>query len=220
MDARGDHTAWDNTEAVTLEQSTRGGGRSAPVAWAKRRAVRVREQSPSGGTYQGHEVRWHVPTCLLPPGFLLSPGDAVLDGQGTRWTVLTRELNRLGETLALGCVDLVLALDLRDLITIERAEISYDSAGAPVKEFRQVLYTLPAKVQLVTEEIADQRGMRASLRRYEVTLGAQVPLLDVSEDRMVWTDPAGERAVLDMLELRQPERIDELPVVVAERRPG
>ena len=220
MDAlASDYRCWDATTAVTLEAPARQG--EAPgryyLAVAKQRAVRGRERSPSGGVYLGHETRWHLPYVLLPEGVLPVPGWVVEEEDGTRWTVLTRDRNRRGQTCTLGCVDLVLAHDLRDTVVIERATISHDASGAAVKDDWRPLYTVRARVQLQEESPDEARGARYGRRRYQVIVDRQLPLLDVAEDRLRW-QPDTRTAYLDLMAYRQPERIDELPVLEAEER--
>lgn len=218
MDFSTDYLAWDNVEAVTLLVATRAAPRLVLVPVAKRRAVRGSQKSPSGGVYAGFEVRWLVPRGVLTAGVEPKLADVVEDAKGTQWTVLTVERLKADQTLALGCVDLVLALDLRDVVTLQRAVVSYDPAGVPGKDDWQALYAgVPARVQPVRQDVEDARGGRVARRRYEVTLGVQVLDLDVSQDRLAWND-GGTLRLLDLVELRHSEEIDFLPVIDAEER--
>ncbi len=222
-----DFTAWDGTEPVTLESTRAGRGpRLDTVAVAKKRNVRGREKSPSQGTYVGYEVNWHLPTVMLSAGLVPKPGDALLEEGGRRWTVLTVDANRLGYTYSCGCVDLVLANDLRELIDIERATIEHDAAGVPRKRFPTgtepllggswVGKQVPASVQLTEAEPSDQRGLRAFKGRYDVVLGS--PLEVTIEDRVRWVEN-GVTRYLDVVGIRNPTRIDELIVLTCEARP-
>lgn len=197
------------------------------VPVAKRRNLTNRERAASGGVYTSLDQVWIIPAALLP-GVLPKPADVVvetLDGSngqlpGTRWTVLETSLGKNRQTHRLTCRDLVLAYDLRDSITIERPAISYDAAGVPVKAFPSdaqpggvVLYAdLPARIQLVSKEIAEQRGVRGLEGKYEVTVGQEVDV--TSEDRIVL---AGGM-YLDIVGYQNAQRIDELPKIIAERR--
>lgn len=207
-----EHLAWDHTESVTLEVVSRAGvSQSVHVGIAKRRAIRSAQKSPSGGVYLGHEVNWHLPKRELPDGVVPKPADVVVDGEDERWTILTRNKNRLGETYALGCVNLTLAHDLRDTVVIERATIGRDQSGAAVKVFDRVLATCQARVQEITQEIASERGMRYARGRYEVTVDRQLSV-DVTEDRVRWSE-RGVTRYLDIIGYRNAQRIDELPVL-------
>lgn len=216
----GDDSCWDNCEPVTLEITRHPANRADTIPRAKRRNVRGREKSPSGGVYAGYEVRWHLPARLLAPEVRPKPGDVIIDQDGVRWTVLTVDRNRLGQTWALGCVDLVLANDLRDTIDVEEPTIEYDRAGAAVKRFPssdpkggRILYaSVPARVQQVGQEQEDQRGIRAFLGKYDVIVGKQLAV--TFEGRVKWGS-----VYLDIKGVRNPERIDELQVLECEARP-
>lgn len=212
-----DHLVWDNVEPVVLEESRRdGAARRHLVAVAKRRNIRGREKSPSGGAYQGFEVNWHLPTTELPPGVVPIPGHVVEDRDGTRWTVLTATRNRHGQTHALGCVDLVLAHDLRDRLTIERPEVEYDRAGAAIKRWWPLHEDLAARVQPESSDVHDGHGVRGFQTRFRVIVDRD--LVVTNEDRLKVT-LAGETRYLDVTGYQQAERIDELPVILAELRP-
>jgi hypothetical protein len=227
LDLSAEHVAWDNTEAVALESADRPSADVVSIGLAKRRSVRGREKSPSGGAYVGYELTWHIPARFVPPGIRPKPGDAIVDGDGRRWTVLTVDLMRAGERWQLGTVDLELALGLRHVIDLERAEILYTPAGAPLKRFpsappesrggRVLHANLPARVQLATEEVTEDRAVRAWLRTYQVWVAKPVPDL-VEDDRIRWVEN-GQALYLDVVSVRNPERIDELWMIEAEHRP-
>lgn len=223
-----EHTAWDGTQAVTLESVRAGRGpRLDHVGTAKRRNIRGAEKSPSQGTYVGYEVNWHLPTVLLSPGLTPKPGDAILEEDGRRWTVLTVAANRQGYTYACGCVDLVLANDLREAIDIERPTVEYDAGGFARKRYPSgtepdlggsyVARNLAASVQLTQAAREDQRGVRGFLGTYDVVLGAPVEV--TMEDRVKWTDEKGNVRYFDIRSIRNPTRIDELMVLECEARP-
>lgn len=217
IDMSADHLCWDNTEAVTVEVPARKSPRAFAVAVAKGRAVRGRERSPSGGVYLGFEKRWLLPARLVPAGESIAPACVVVDEEQTRWTVLTAEQNKAKQTWALGCVNLTLALDLRETVLIERATISYDAAGAAVKDSWRTLYAAQARVQETERESNEALGVRSQRERYEVTVDRQMPDVDVAEDRIKWVD-RGVTRCLDIVAYRRPERIDELPVLEVEER--
>lgn len=214
-----DWQVWDNTEAVSLSVARAAGPYADAVPVAKRRALTTRELAASGGVYTGQDRVWLLPVALLTPGLQLKPADAVVDASGTRWTVLEAALNKFGATWRLTCRDLVLAFDLRVIITIERAALSYDAAGAAVKTFPPagglvLIDQLPARVQPLREEVADQRGLRGPLLRYDVIVGRPVDGVS-TEDRVKLPDGS----YLDILGYRNPDRIDELPVLECQRKP-
>jgi hypothetical protein len=221
LDLSADYLCWDGTEAITLSSVTRTGARQVAVPIAKGRNIRSRERSPSGGVYAGYERNWHLPARLLPEDFVPKIGDVITDGDGVRWTALTADFQRLKCRWQLGTVDLVLANDLQDTIYVERATVTYDGAGAPVKTYPTSgapLYALAARMQPITQEVADERGERYARGRWEAIVGAQVPLIDVAEDRVRWVDRTGKTVLFDLVGVRNGERVDELPVLDLEER--
>lgn len=226
-----DYLVWDNTQAVLLERSsqTRGKPVRVGVGTAKRRNIRTAQRSPSGGVYLGAEATWHLPRVELPDGVIPLPRDVIIedvrnDGVGavagaqaeTRWTILSVARNRQGETYACGCVDLVVAHGLADRITIEKPTYHHTPSGAQEKVWDGPATTLRARVQEVARDIAEERGARYGRLRYDVIVERQSDV-DVAEDRVRWTD-SGKVRYLDILRLRNPERIDELPVLECELR--
>lgn len=208
------------------------------VPVTKRRPVRGAQKSPSGGVYVGYEAFWLIPSALLPASWAFKPKDVIRDGKGTRWTVLTTELNRHGATWKLGTVDLVLAAVLADSIDVQRPQITYDAAGTPVKawpgsgalaaqpgpaDFTKpacfVARGIAARVQRMEETVVDQRGIRAFEGKYEVTVAA--PLAVTFEDRIAWSPlaAAGRTLFLDLTGTRHAGLIDELLTIDAELRP-
>ncbi len=245
-----DHLCWDNTSSVAYEQAVAvpsiadaaplfDGTSPAPapppsrnrvlyVQTAKRRNLTSRELAASGGVYTSLDQVWLIPTAVLPRGHVCKAGDVVVEPDSldasqpsTRWTVLEKGWGKNRQTWRLTCRDLVLAYDLRDLVTIERPAISYDAAGVPVKAFPsdpvnpggKTLYAaLPARAQLVSKDVAEQRGIRGLEGKYEVIVGQEVAV--TQEDRVLL--PSG--MYLDIVGYTQAMRIDELPRIVAERR--
>ena len=216
---------WDDTESVLLESSKRGGfSQTYPIKIAKGRAIHGRAKSPSEGTYAGYERNWHFETVMLPNGLSPKPGDAIIQKDKTRWVILSVDNLRNGYHCQCGTVNLVLALDLRDTVDIERASIAYTDAGVKLKNFPPasggtLLYSgVAAQVQLLNEDVIDQRGLRGFKGDYAVTVGIPTPLV-TSEDRIRWTDTDGISRYLDIKAVKNPDRIDELWVIDAELRP-
>lgn len=217
-------------DGQTVAPSVRANrGKPFVIPVAKNRNLTQRELAASGGVYTGLDQVYLLPDALFPPGIICKPGDAIIElaepvsnvMPKTRWTVLEFGWTKNRWTRRLTCRDLVLAFDLRDNITIERPVIHYNAAGAPIKRFPSdaqpggiALYqSLPARIQLVTKEMADERGIRGLAGKYEVIVGQEVDV--TSEDRIIL--PSGD-PYLDIVGYRNAQRIDELPVILAERR--
>ena len=210
MDFSGDYATWDWPESVAFRERFRNHEEPKTVSTALRSQVMDREKSPSNGVYFGFETNWFLPGALMG-GRSVAPGDTVTDSAGLIFTVLTSNYEQSDQVWECGCVDLALANDLRDLIDIERATVTYDSAVAPVRTWTTPAYTqIAAKVQKLTDELADVLGVRGFKGTYAVIVGQQVTI--TAEDRVKWDD-AGTIRYLDILGQRNPSRIDELPML-------
>jgi hypothetical protein len=230
ISALSDPSVWDNYETISLT-STRttaasGGSLIDADILAKGRAPTFKEQAKSGGVYTSQDKVWLVPV-LNTTFTALKPADTVTDADGNVWTVLEAALNTWKSFWRLMTRNLVLAFDLKDQISIQRATITYDAAGAPVRAWPDnnvagvsVAGSTPygqvaARVQLLRQEEAEERGLRGKKSFYDVIIGQQVVLALAGQDRVKWlTVPASApTAYLDIDKLRDPLRIDELPVL-------
>lgn len=224
-----DFLCWDNTETGTLTSRRKTGDMSDLVSGVLRGAVTGKELRESNGAYTGDDVTFLVArnriASLLAQDRKPKPGDTYQDANGVEFTVLgvDEELKDQGgpQVFRLTCRDLVLAYDLRDVVDIERPRVTLDGAGVKTKGWPpgdgSVPYrSIPAKVQRITEDVLEQWGLVALKGSYIVIVGRQVTL-DL-EERIKWIR-SGVTRYLDIVELRNPERIDELPVIGAELRP-
>lgn len=219
---------YNGQAAAPVPQPSRNKRIGIPVA--KRRNLTMRELAASGGVYTSDDQVYLLPDALFPPGSEpTKSGDVIIETQdlsaearpGTRWTVLEVGWGKNRQTRRLTCRNLVLAYDLRDTIIIERPAVSYDKAGVPVKSFPSdasapagvTLYaSLPARVQLVTKDIAEQRGIRDLEGKYRVIVGQEVDV--TQQDRVLLSSGM----YLDIVSYENAQRIDELPAIVCERR--
>lgn len=226
-----DYLLWEFTEPILFESSRpptptdgpRNPNAVCAIEVAKRRSLKLREMAASGGVYTSQDRVFLVPGALLPSGLRPKPSDVVQDKDGDRWTVLEADVNRYGTTWRLTSRNLVLAEDLRDSIWIERASLSIDPAGVKVKAWPtgtgprggSTPYSdLPARVQLMTQEVADQRGIRGAKGSLAVIVGRQV-VIDQETDRVRLRDGT----YLDIVGIHDPQTIDKLPTLDCERRP-
>lgn len=224
MDVSLEHQTWDNVEPVYLEigrgasQAQRGRLSSTDyVPVAKRTFVTTKEAAASGGVYTTGDLSWSLPAVVLTPGVQPKPGDVVIDSDQVRWTVLAVDRRRWRQRWKLTCRNLTIAYDLRDKIDVQRATLASDSAGAPLKTFPPaggaVLYRgLTCRVQPLTADVVEERGIRGKETHYDVTVDRQVSV--DTEDRIVWNG-----VILDIVGYRQPELITELPVIEATAKP-
>ena len=220
LDLSQDYLVWDNPEAITVEVRTldcafgTSEGDTFAVPTAKRRALTWKELAASGGAYTGQDTVWQIPQAVLPAGRPLKVGDQVIDADSTRYTALDVSLGKWKQTWRLTTRNLAIAYGLRDTIDIQRAEVGYDQAGATVRTFppaggRTIYAGLVARVQLVSREETDERGLRGLKALYQITIARAVSLVD--EDRILWNGK-----YLDIKKYTQADRIDVLPVIDAE----
>lgn len=88
IDVQNDVLGFDNTEAVTVTLRRPDGETPLAVTHALRRTVDLRSETYGGVRLRGDEIVWNLPNSQLA-GEELRPGDAIADGSGTRWTVLS-----------------------------------------------------------------------------------------------------------------------------------
>lgn len=218
-------TVWDRCEQISYEIARRSAPDVFAVPIAKRRAVSIREQAASGGTYTGQDLKWHFKSRHAPQGFAAKPADVVVDAGGTRWTVLEVQSNVYRTLWSLTTRNLALSFGLADRIDVERAALSYDASGAAVKTFPphggRVLYAgVLARVQPETEDILDTRGIRGSAQSVRIIVAKQLLGLDVAEDRVRWTDTAtGQTTYFDLVRYVSAKLITDLPVLEARQVP-
>jgi len=235
-----DYVSWDNTESVVYESARRPVDSPAlarelrnpnvldVISIAKRRALSSREIQASLGAYTGGDRVWLLPVAVFPTSIVPKVSDVVVDADGTRWTALEVQLNKFGQTHRLTCRALSIAFALRDKADIERPYTNYDEAGAAIKHFPTgpgprggtVAYQgLVCRVQLMTEQIADERGIRGFKGAYAIIVEREVVV--TNEDRIRLTQdstdglPAG--TYLEVRDYHQAQTIDNLAVIAAEK---
>lgn len=216
-----DYLSLDWVESITHQQGRLGQtGPQTVIRVAKRRAMTKAEVMASGGAYTREDVNWHLPVLECPQGFAPMPGDTITDSEEVHWTVLERAWNKVRQTWRLTTRNLALAYRLSEKIDIERADIRQDAAGGTIRlwpphggkvAYEQIL----ARVQPQTTQRVEERGIRDVETIYQVILDRQVVL--TGQDRIKWVDAVGDVHYLDITALRNPERLDELPVLDARK---
>ncbi|MBY0523430.1 MAG: hypothetical protein K2R98_08520 [Gemmataceae bacterium] len=215
LDLSQDYKSWDSIEPVTYRSVRKTGEMADGIPVARRRPVTFKEMTASGGAYQAGDVVWLLPTALLSVAIgTPKEADVVEDGDRCPWTVLTAQGQRRDrngyQTWKLTCRNLVVAYDLQDLVTIERAYGVLDAAGVEVRTWQPLYQALPCRMQPLVGELADERAIRGTAVRYDVFLSRDVAV-DVTRDRVAW--PAALGGYLEIKGYRNRERIDELPAL-------
>ncbi len=224
FDTSEDCEIWDNQVSVTLTSTRLAGTLVDTVAGALARQLTMQEKATSGGAYEGATLTWLLPRKNVQIG-PLKQADVVEANEGPHvgrvFTALQADLGCEQAFWRMVCVDLSIVHDLRDRITIERPTISYDASGVAVLTFppdggREVYRNLKAKVQLISEDRAEERLIEGFRGTHTVTVEKQIVLEPY--DRIKWVE-AQTTYYLDTVALRNPSRLDELPVVDARLKP-
>jgi head-tail adaptor len=227
---------WDAAEAVGYEVARRGvrpADPSAPpgvypsaaanqpdvIPWARFRASNRKEQMASGGVYTAEDKACLFPQAVLTPGLVPKVRDVVIDlDDGSRWTVLEANLGKLDQTWKLMTRNLALAHDLVDRVDVQRAAVSYDRGGYLLKAWPPAGGTtpyrqIPARVQLVADQVVDQAGIRGFLGTHQCFVDRE--LADVTnEDRVLF-----QGRYYEVRGYRQSEAVDQLPYLELELVP-
>jgi len=197
----------DGLEPVTVLRL--GGGEAIAVAGALRQAIHTREAERSQGRYTAADVGWSLPARELPQP--LRPGDAIVDADGQRWTVL--EVSQLSRRTRWRCVARNLAVfhRLDDMIDLEKAEFTKGQGGAEEPTWRVAWAGLRARIQPVETGIRAEHGRQTAVRRFKVFLEDAVQL----DEAMRIRGPNG--AIYAIAACRKAEAIDALMEIDAVR---
>jgi hypothetical protein len=171
----------DGTEAVTLLRRGRTPGDPGTViAHALRRAITageaaivvsgdVRKQVPSGGQQLADDVVWHLPVAELSDAPRL--GDAILDGDGRRWTILTVKRTTLGARWRCETRDLAIAVSLDDTISVQK---NSGTVSSPVWQTWKT--GLRARIQPVRTVIKSEAETPSTVTSYRIFVAENVEL--------------------------------------------
>lgn len=166
----------DGLETVTLRR--RGSSAATVVTHALRRAATTREATlhnrystrkrevPSDGRQTASEVAWHLPTEQLSDAPRL--GDAIVDVDGRRWTILDVQLTTLGSRWRCATCNLAVAYGLDDTITILKATYVKGDGGAAEAIWRPWKTGVRARIQPAAAEMGTQHRSRRTTTRYQI----------------------------------------------------
>lgn len=224
LDISTDYLCWERLEPIVFYPAPRNDLAAIPIARAKRRAPTTREQMASGGAYTSQDLVWLVPRVEAPAlvaEFPPKPGDVIEDADGMPWTVLSIEPYAALKTFwRLTTRNLVLAVGLRDEVSILRPTITVGESAEPVYAWppqsgSYVVQELAARVQPMDGSIDVRNEVETAQGKYTVILGQQVDLR--AGDRILVTAGAMKGKLLRWVSQRNQERIDELPALECER---
>ena len=197
----------DGIEAVTY---TPAGGSPVLVEHALRRRASESEAAPSDGVYTAHDVKWYLSTIDLAER--PAPGGTITDDAGDVWTVLEVWPDALNAAWRCRARNLALAENLEQRVSVLRATWQASASGAPEAVWIPDVLDVPARIQPIEGEVQSEHDQRIARATHRIYLGQ--PLSLDANHRIVH-----DATVYHVLATRMPERLDQLPVVHAERSP-
>ena len=162
----------DALEAVTLVRAD--GSASVLLSAALRLAERAGQAAPTEGVYKAARLVWHLAASELPDAPRL--GDAVLDAEGRRWTILAVERAAAGTRWR--CQTELRQLDpaRHDTIDIEQPVYTKTESGALLATWQTVADGLSARIQPVAEGPHGEPGRQWTRTRVTVYLPQGAPV--------------------------------------------
>lgn len=204
---------WDNTEPVTYRSVRKTGEMVDTIPIARRRKLTVKDMATGVVGYQTGDIAWLVPQALLSPSLgRPKEADIIVDQLGRPWTVLTADGqsddSNGPQTWRLTCRNVVIAFDLKDTVTIERAVSNLDASGTDVRTWQPLYSGITCRLQPVDQDIATERGITDLQGKYLIYLSQEVQVVMRDRVNVGAKAPGG---YLEILSYRNRERIDELP---------
>ena len=128
----------------------------------------------SDGQCVAADIDWHLPAAELatPP----SIGDAILDGDGRRWTILELELIMLRTRWKCFARELSIAHGLDDTVAILKAEYAKGEAGAAEPTWQIWRTGIRARIQPMEVKIDVEHSARCATSSYRIFLEEDLTL--------------------------------------------
>jgi hypothetical protein len=212
LDFSADQAVFDNLETVTFTSTRNSGDVTIDnIADATFAFTALKEAAPSKGAYQAGDVTFSIRQALLASAGGAKPGDRVTRAaDGQTYTVLSAVPTVVTKIWNLTCRNLILANDLRSTGTLSRPTNAQDGAGRPtLASYTDIATDVPCRVQPEGAAAADVLERRTIPARFTAYLGQQVDAR--ARDKFV-----SDGATYTVLEVRAPERIDQLMELVLE----
>jgi len=142
-------TVVDGLEPVTLH---RRDGTMLGLPHALRRPLFSRRGSGNTPPSRVADVRWHIPSAECPVP--LQPGDALVDRDQARWTILEAKLISLDGRWMCTCCDLAVAFGLDTVISVLRADDAASTAGTAVAPWHTWRTGVAARIEAQPDDVA------------------------------------------------------------------
>jgi len=173
----------DGLETVTLWR--RGSSRTTVVTGAKRAVATTQSAKTrnrhntwkdiaSDGRYAARDLDWHLPAQQLDDA--PRPGDAIVDSDGRRWTILETQRATLQSRWRCATRNLAIVYGLDDTVTILKATYAKGNAGALEATWRPWKTGVRARIQPAATEVRTERQARRTNRRFRIFLEEDVAL--------------------------------------------
>lgn len=207
---------WPEREDATLREQTAlgvytGHDLTASGGAIKRRAPTWKEMTASNGAYTGKNLVFLLPTANLPDDVAPKVGDVIRDAANVDHTILEAMAGKFGNTWR--CVTIALALvnGLASTGTLSRPDNERTTAGRPtLANYTAVAENVACRVQPEGGSAAEVAGRVTIPKRFTAYLGVQVDAR--AKDRFVCGG-----VTYTVLEMRQPERLDQLMSLTLEK---
>lgn len=215
LDFSSDYLIWDNPESITYRSRTNLGDTDVTVTeGAIRQQYAKQEPFPTEGVYQKYSLQWFVAGTLLSS---VTPkmADQIIDSANVIWTILNTSYEDLDQVWDFAAVNLSLAADLKDLVTILEPITDQDAAGGRiVREYHKKHFDIEARIQQVSQETVEQHGKLGRRRAFEVVVGTR---LEIADGALLVNQATGEQ--YQVTGYSQPDQIDMLQQVQVELMP-
>lgn len=207
LDFTFDDLVWDNVQTIDHTSVRITGDVTTEIDRAHRHYIGRKELAASNGVYTPDDVIWRFPDRYVTNK--PKPRDRILDADGVTWTILEAWYIFDQKRHRCACRNLILAFDLYDQIDVETPAITYDAAGVATKTWGTLYSQIPSRLQPITADIADERGIRALRVTHNLIVDRVLSV--TNEDRVLLNG-----TYYEIRGYHNPERIDELLVLDVE----
>jgi len=161
-----------DTPGIQIDGALRGPAATAePIVGGRHE---VRRQADSDGNVLSSDLVWHLPAAELdgPP----QPGDVLLDGAGTRWTILEARSVTLQTRWRVITRNLAIAHGLDDTVTVLAATYTKSPAGAAEPTWNVWRTGVRARIQPQGTGMATEHRSRRTATRFRIFLEEDLAL--------------------------------------------
>ena len=211
-----DQAILDDPETVTYVSVRNAGDVEVEVPLAVGYDLTLRELMASGGRYQATDMNWTLRLATLTgAGVAAKPGDRIVRADGSRYTVLDRTTTAFAGFVKATARNMAVHHDLSDACDWYEPGPTQgqDDAGHREPTWVPRRLGLVCRFQPQASEPAEAHGKRVTQTRYVAVFEDAAVAEATHEGQLRWSPVPGEVRVLEVLAVRNAERIDELTQV-------